>query len=359
MSAIEILRHDHKELQFGPVTRGAQMYFSHLFILPIAISICVSAPTTPEKLFPQSSKPADEQKRVSPPAGENEEQETRFYGNAHSYIDEPLSRLRAILPQLTGLKVQDNPEPLTDLLSKVASKSFELAQKVPNLISDEMVTENRWLASQPKKAVCLACPEPPPMAQRVEKYNYIILAQGHLDNRIVLEEYRTDRNGKPVAPGAAPRFQGFSMFWVIFSESHLPESRFRYLGQQKLSGHETFVVAFAQVPGSIKEPARIVTAKSTIPMLLQGVAWIDGVDFRILQLHMDLLAPQPQIGYLKQTSDLLYGSARIAALNLDVWVPLTVDVETDDGGELWQEQHQYSKYRLYEAKSRIIVNPEN
>ena len=126
---------------------------------------------------------------------------------------------------------------------------------------------------------------------------------------------------------------------------------------KRVSGHETLVVAFAQVPGSIEEPARIVTGKSTIPMLLQGVAWIDGIDFRILQLHMDLLAPQPEIGYLKQTSDLLYGSARIRTLNLDVWVPRVVDVETDDGRELWQEQHQYSKYRLYEAKSRITLNP--
>lgn len=337
------------------------MYFSRLFIVPIAISMFVSAQTTlPEESFPQSSKPpTHEQERLSPSGSENKAQETKFYGNAHAYIDEPLSRLKAILPQLSGLKAQDNPIPLNDLLSKVSSKSYELAQELPNLISDEMVTENRWPASQAKKAACLACPEPPPIAQRVEKYNYIILARRGRNNRIVLEEYRTDRDGKPVAPGVAPRFQGFSMFWAILSESHLPESRFRYLGQQRVSGHETFVVAFAQVPGSIEEPARIVTGKSTIPMLLQGVAWIDGIDFRILQLHMDLLAPQPEIGYLKQASDLLYGSARIPALNLDVWVPFMVDVETDDGGELWQEQHQYSKYRLYEAKSKIILNPRN
>lgn len=318
----------------------------------------VSAQTTlPEESSPQSCKPpSDEQKRVSPSGRENKAQETRFYGNTHAYIDEPLSRLKAIVPQLRGLKAQDNPKPLTDLLSKVSSKSYELAQKVPNLISDEMVTENRWPASQAKRAACLACPEPPPIAQRVEKYNYIIVARrGRNNRRTGGVPYRSRWQTCCTRCGAA--ISGLLLVLAHFpgiasARITLPLSR-----QQRVSGHETLVVACAQVPGSIEEPARIVTGKSTIPMLLQGVAWIDGIDFRILQLHMDLLAPQPEIGYLKQTSDLLDGSARIRTLNLDVWVPRIVDVETDDGGELWQEQHQYSKYRLYEAKSRIILNP--
>lgn len=206
----------------------------------------------------------------------------------------------------------------------------------------------------------LSCrPDPGPIRQRVEKYNYIILAHPAQDRRLVLEEYRTDRNGKPVPRNAAPRFRGFSMFWVIFSTSHQRESRFRYLGQQKVGGHMTFVVAFAQVPGSVENPAKIAAAKATVPMLLQGIAWIEGNDFHILRLRTDLLAPQPEIGYLKQTSDLRYGTVRITDLNLDLWAPRIVEVETDDTGELWHEQHEYSKYRLYEAKSRIILNPED
>jgi hypothetical protein len=333
---------------------------SRLALVPLAISISVAPATRPYGSFPPSSKLfVDDQSRVSSPAHEIEAQEINFYSNARSYMDEPLSGLKGMLPELGGLKTDDNQQTLADLLSKVASKTYELVERMPNVISDESVTETQWPAPGTKKAACLACPDPAPITQRVEKYNYIILARPAQDRRLVLEEYRTDRGGRPVPRDAAPRFRGFSMFWVIFSQSHRRESRFRYLGQQKVDGRMTFVVAFAQVPGSVENPAKIAAAKTTIPMLLQGIAWIDVNDFRILRLHTDLLAPQPEIGYLKQTSDLRYGPVRIAALNLDLWAPQIVEVETDDAGELWREQHQYSKYRLYEAKSRIILNPPN
>lgn len=84
-------------------------------------------------------------------------------------------------------------------------------------------------------------------------------------------------------------------------------------------------------------------------MLLKGIAWMGANDFRILRLHTDLLAPQPEIGYLKQTSNLQYGLVRIKTLKLDLWAPLTVGVNPDEEGKLWQEQHQYSKYRFYKA----------
>jgi hypothetical protein len=337
------------------------MYFSRLLIVPFTISILVAGQATLRcGSFLQSSKPsADDQNRVSLRAKENEAQEINFYKNAHSYIDEPLSRLKGILPELDGLKPGDNPQPLAGLLTTVASKTYDFAEKVPNLISDELVTESQWPTSSTKKAACLACPDPGPIRQRVEKYNYIILARPAQDHHLVLEEDRTDRNGRPVPINASPRFRGFSMFWVIFSASHQQESRFRYLGQQKIDGRTTFVVGFAQLPGLVENPAKIAAAKTTIPMLLQGIAWIDSNDFHILRLHTDLLAPQPEIGYLKQTSDLRYGTMRITALNVDLWAPRIVEVETDDAGELWHEQHEYSKYRLYQAKSKIILSPEN
>jgi hypothetical protein len=50
------------------------------------------------------------------------------------------------------------------------------------------------------------------------------------------------------------------------------ESRFRQLGQQKTDGHNTFVIGFAQIPGSIELPGKILTGKGSVPVLLQGIA---------------------------------------------------------------------------------------
>lgn len=328
------------------------MYFFPLALLSLVISIC-AAQARPYGCFLQSNKPSvDDQGRVSSATNESEAQEIKFYSNSHSFVDEPLSKLKGALPELDGLKTDKKPHSLTDLLRKVASKTYELVEKMPSMICDESVTESQ--------RPCLACRAfGPESGVRVEEYNYIILGRRAQQGHLVLEEYRTDQDGGPVRLSASPKFRGFSMFWVIFSESHERESHFRYLGQQKVDGRMTFVIAFAQIPGSVENPAWITAPKATVPMLLQGIAWIGAKDFRILRLHTDLLAPQPEIGYLKQTSELQYGPARIKSLKLDLWAPRTVNVKTNEKGGLWEEQHRYSKYRFYKAISRIILNPEN
>jgi hypothetical protein len=135
------------------------------------------------------------------------------------------------------------------------------------------------------------------------------------------------------------------------------ESRFRYLGQQQTDGHSTFVIGFAQVPGSVEAPGLFVADRESIPMLLQGVAWIDQADFRIVRLRTDLLAPQPEISVQKQTANIVFGAVRIAEIDSELWLPRVVHVEMQSRGQVFEEQHEYSKYRLYKAKSKIILYP--
>ena len=126
-----------------------------------------------------------------------------------------------------------------------------------------------------------------------------------------------------------------------------------------MDGYNTFVMGFAQIPSSIEYPGQILTSRGSIPMLLQGIAWIDQLDFRIVRLRTDLLAPQPQVDFQKQTSNIVFGPVHIVTLNSELWLPRAVDVEMEAEGEFLQEQHQYSRYRLYQAKSKIILSPSN
>ena len=94
-------------------------------------------------------------------------------------------------------------------------------------------------------------------------------------------------------------------------------------------------------------------------MLLQGIAWIDQTDFRIVRLRTDLLAPQPEIALQEQTSNIRFGPVRIAALDSELWLPQAVDVAMRANGQFLRERHRYSRYRLYQAKSKIIFSPSN
>ena len=286
----------------------------------------------------------------------------KLYAGARPYMDDPLPELKKTVRELAGLKPAPSQGPLSDLLAKVGAEADELFHKVPNLISDEAVSEAQWPASQELTAPSCAdnCFGTGRGSQRDRAFNYLILAHPAQGRQLILSEYRTTRNGKPVLQAAGePNFQGFVSAWVVFSSPNLVESRFRYLGQQQMGGRSTCVIGFAQIPGSTEWPSRIQAGSDSIPMLLQGIAWVDQSDFRIVRLRTDLLAPQPEIQVRKQTANILFGPVRIAQLDSELWLPQAVNLEMEARGQFFQEQHKYSKYRLYQAKSRIILSPDN
>ncbi len=90
-------------------------------------------------------------------------------------------------------------------------------------------------------------------------------------------------------------------------------------------------------------------------MFLQGIAWIDQSDFRIIRLRTDVLAPQPQILLQRETANILFGPVRIPTLDLTLWLPQAVHAEMEARGQIVQEHHKYSKYRLYKAKSKMVL----
>ena len=146
--------------------------------------------------------------------------------------------------------------------------------------------------------------------------------------------------------------------WGIFLPNHRDESRFRYLGEQQIERRKTFVVAFAQTPGSVHIPGQILAAGGTVPMLLQGVAWIDEETMQILQIRTDLPAPQPEIRTSELEAKIRFGPVRIPKIDTPLWLPQEVDAHCRYYGTDTREQHAYSKYHLFHTTVRMmVVNP--
>jgi hypothetical protein len=291
------------------------------------------------------------------------DEETRLYSEAKPYLDDSAPELEKRVRELKGLKQDSSREQLSALLLKIGTKVDELVDKVPDLTSDEQVTQTQDVVGPVQDCVSHSrtlgnfpiddCS--PTSGSRVHNnFHYIILSHQTRDGR-VLEEFRTDEQNQPLESGmGGPNFQGFVSWWVVFSPSNRSESRFRYLGEQKIGKREAFVVAFAQIPGSVNLPAMMVNGGRNIPILFQGVAWVDQEDFRIIQLRTDILAPQQQVGLQKQTAKILFGPVDISRLILKLWLPTGVDVSVQANGLVLQEQHVYSNYCMYHATSRIL-----
>ena len=290
------------------------------------------------------------------------DEEHRLYADAQPYVDDSGFDLERKVPELKGLDTDSSEQDLSTLLLKVGTKVDDLIDKVPDLTSDEKVTQIEQAgltqacgSHSPVAAAVRNGNCPSTSASRTQKeYHYIILSRQTPDGRI-LEESRTGAQDQAiVSTDQGPSFQGFVGAWIVFSPSNRAEAHFRYLGEQKLGKRKTFVIAFAQIPGAVTIPGMMVDHGRSIPMLFQGIAWVDEEDSRILQLRTDILAPQLEVGLQKQTARIVFGAVDISQLNLKLWLPMGVDVSVEDNGLIFEEQHVYSKYRMYHATARIL-----
>lgn len=200
----------------------------------------------------------------------------------------------------------------------------------------------------------------------------IVRRNGNAGLRI--EEFRMDAKGNRLdQTGLQNGFfitSEFALSSIHFATAFQWDSRFLYLGDQKIGGHDTYVVAFAQLPS---EARAAVTMRgqdgTTLHLLSQGIAWVDKSSFHIRQLRTDLLAPQPEIGLAEETTTITYSEVHFTDA-VPLWLPHTVDVNirftehlsagANDLGsrvtdETFRNLHHYSDYLLYRVSTKIGV----
>jgi hypothetical protein len=277
-----------------------------------------------------------------------------------------IAELQQTIPELKGLNPAPDQEQLSDLLDKVGTKTLEIAKNTPNLISRENVIQSQQ-----------------GVGENHRDYDYLIVT--HVEGNIVgLNEFRVDlktgekfqtdhemKNGSSTLAdlerashelgasqgGRPPASQGFATCWVYFYPFNLPEATFLFLGEQKVDGRRTLVLAFAQKPESVVSPGLFLFQGKAAPMFLQGVAWVDASDYRILRLRTDLLLPIPEVSLHRLTADIQFAPTRIEEVPSLLSLPSEVSVTSEVSGLTLREIHKYSGYRLFRTHSKIVLNP--
>jgi predicted esterase len=285
-------------------------------------------------LYPLSKSKAQSQSNLSDVELTPQTLDRALWASAKPYLDDPLPQLIIHIRELRGLNPAPDQQLLPDLLKKTSDKSLELLKKMPNVISHESV---------------LTTLEPRGPTWH-EQFEYLVLRH-EAKGDVTLEEYRTDK-GKT---SAAPLSQGTANAWVLFHPGNLIESRFRYLGRQKMDGRSTLVLAFAQIPDKVKFPGQVNFQGTSIPVLFQGIAWIDESEFRIVRLREDLLAPRPDISLQTLTSEVLFSAVRLPEAMDSLWLPHEAKIVWNFKGQAVQQLHQYSGFHLYRSKAKIVM----
>jgi hypothetical protein len=300
---------------FGRVsvlTAGARA--RHIIVLAVALWCATEFPYAAPQLLDQ------------------DESELAHYRNAKSYIDLETPELIAAIPELQGIEppasAEDAGKDLEVILRRVGENVSEFVEKFSNTASLEEITMERL---QPGGKV---------EASDKKTFRFLVVAR-HDRNNTIMEEYRTDLNGKVVEPNASlgglALTKGHASAAINFLPACRPNSFFRYLGKQKVGGEETVVVGFAQRPGWAELIGRLETPRGTALILVQGLAWIDPTSYQILRMRTDLLAPRADVGVKALTTEISYAEYHFPEIPGGLWLPREIVVNSE-----WQGWTDYS-----------------
>ncbi len=315
-------------------------------------------------------------------------QQTMAYGEARPYMNCTLPELQRIVSPLEGVKPDKGGLPLQSILKQTGEVIEAQLPKMPDLIAKESVAQadvnnvkspgaggfhstGRGFSGggsilqqyslqfgmnekQLEQNLHLTLVTETPW----KDFDYLIVVHPSSEGAPVFEESRTDlksSNGKRLKREQKILHGiGFEYLWLLLASANAAQSDYRLLGQQKMYGHETYVIGFAQSPARVMTPGQVTLSGQTYPLLYQGVAWIDESTFRIVRLRTDLLAPLAAIQLERFSSDLRFEQVDIAGLKLALWLPWQVELIWTQAGQISGELHLYSKYSMFHASARIL-----
>jgi hypothetical protein len=291
--------------------------------------------------------------------------------HAFIYADEPPEQLKKALPALHGIRFETPTGGAADLLDSILTKTGEvisgMLHRMPNLVAKEEVTQT---VDAPPQSAMYGSPGrgrnsmgsqqrfPDQQDTRRMTYTYRIVSTQDPVQGGLLDESRMDTHNRPVAASVndpdSPHSVGFSTTWLYFLPGNVEESRFRYVGLQKIGNRETYVVAFAQKPERERLRTVLDTGTGRCSTSIQGLAWIDQTTYRIVRMQTDLLRPLPEIHVDQLRSTLNYGEVKIPQNGLTLWLPSDVEIAWKSQDQGAEERHRYSNYRLFSATAKIL-----
>ena len=288
---------------------------------------------------------------------EEDNSEKLYYADAHPYLEETPDKLGQRIPELRKIQPPDDLQQLPAILKKTGDAVEDFLAQMVDLTAHERITQERVNNYGIK-------------AKEKVQDNYLIVHHTE-GNKVVISEYRTDAAGNQMEQAGLNNgflvTSGFALSCVYFSTRLQPESTFRYLGQQKIGPHDTYVVAFAQKPGHTSYYATLTMSErdvTTVRFLVQGVTWVDKSSFQIIRMRTDLLAPIQQIALDTQTTEVTYSKMDLRDVAGPLWLPSEVKVHqifkqvdakrSKITQREYRNDHHYTDYERFRVSIKMV-----
>jgi hypothetical protein len=271
----------------------------------------------------------------------------------------PLKEIKNRIQELNGLKPATDQSQLPGILRGVSENLGKFVTNLVNIAATESIEEavgRRRPREESDERRDDAYGLGPMVPQGVRKYRYLVMGRKE-GGALTLIEYRTDLQGREAPTQKLSKeyieTTGFAAMPLFFGPFEQPLSDFRLLGQQAIGRDRTEVVAFAEHIEPRAVMGRFNLGEASIPILLQGVAWIRSSDYQILKMRTDLLGSLPSEGLQQVTTVVLFARNQIQDIPTVFWLPHEVEVNVDFGPYHFSNRHRYSDYRLFRVESVI------
>lgn len=296
------------EISFNPATADRPNEYHHLEIRVAKPGLTArtrqgyySQPPRAENFTAGSEQSGNAGGDNNPPGAAPADARNAVYVIAHPYLDWPLAQLTEHIPELQAIQPAADQQQLPVILENMGRTVDDFVRNIGDLIADEDVTQEKLNAKGKVEA-----------KERVRD-NYLILHHGCAWGASA--EYRMDDKGNRLGPIGLEKgdlvTSGSALSCISFSSVVQPQSRFRYLGEEKLGSRETYVLAYAQKPGEVTfTTAMRGTGGHEVDMLTQGILWVDKNSFQIFRMRTDLLVPNAEIGLDQLTTEVTFGEVR-------------------------------------------------
>ena len=260
------------------------------------------------------------------------------------YLDWTTARLTEHIPELKALEPAADQQQLSVILQNMGRTMDDFVQNIVDLIAHEEVIQEKLNAKGKVRS-----------KERVQD-NYLIFDHGYEWGASA--EYRMDDRGNRLGSIGLDKgyvaTSGFALSCISFSTVAQPQSRFRYLGDEKLGSRETYVLGFAQKPGQATFTTSMRrTGGRVVRMFTQGILWVDKTSFQILRMRSDLLVPSAELGLDQLTTDVAFDEVRLQDVINPLWLPSDVDVYMEISGGKYRNVHHYTNYRSYRVSVKI------
>jgi VWFA-related protein len=286
--------------------------------------------------------------KPSVPAVPPEQTPVHVYAGARTVVDMSVEELlRAYPEELRDVTIEENSERLNLLLKKLGEGVETFFRDFPNTVSKEAV---RLESSGPNHSVGRTV---------TQNFNYAFFPAK--DGRL-WKEARLDSKGREIANDEIKGFpfftSGYAGLCMFFHPHHQFGSEFRYLGKQGSSPNAD-LIAFAQKPesGDVLGAYQTATMPAPVPLLCQGLAWVNPGDYQILRMRTDLLARRTDIDLTRQTSEIWFSEVRFQSVPQSFWLPREVVVTSESSGWVFRNIHRYSDYRVFTVETQEKVEP--